>query len=77
MISTEDSPAEGRFLIHAALGVSDKDDDGIAEELLDCYESEDTMPDVLEAATKGRVAADVMMGYKIAILFTKNSEANV
>ena len=72
-MTTEDVPAKGRFFIHTALGLSDADDDKIAKELLDCYESEDTMPDVLVAAAKERVAADVMMGYKIAILFTENS----
>ena len=35
------------------------------------------MIDVLEAAAKGRVAADVMMGYNLASLFIANSEAKL
>ena len=76
-MTTEDVPAKGRFFIHTALGLSDADDDELAKELLDCYESEDIMSDVLSAAAKGRVAADVMMGYKVALLFAANNEAKL
>ena len=76
-MTTEEVPKKGRFFIHEALGLSAEEDDEIAKELLECYESGDIMTDVLAAAVEGRVVADVMMGYKIAILFTKNGEAKL
>ena len=76
-MTTKDAPKKGRFFIHTALGLSDKEDDEISKELLACYDSEDTMPEVLAAAVKGRVAADVMMGYMIAILCISNSEVKL
>ena len=76
-MTTEDAPKKGRFVIHTALGLSVKEDDEISEKLQECYDSGDTMPDVLAAAVKDRSPYDVMMGYNLASLFIANSEVKL
>ena len=76
-MTAEVAPKKGRFLIHTVLGLSDKEADELSKKLFECYESGETMIDVLEAAAKGRVAADVMMGYNLASLFIANSEVKL